>query len=60
LVETLRDRQPDLRVLYISGYTDDEVLRRGISGSDTGFLRKPFSSEDLVRRVRAALDAPAA
>jgi CheY-like chemotaxis protein len=60
LVETLRDRQPDLRVLYISGYTDDEVLRRGISGSDTGFLRKPFSSEDLVRRVRAALDAPPA
>ena len=60
LVESLRDRQPGLRVLYISGYTDDEVLRRGINGSDTGFLRKPFSSEDLVRRVRSALDAPAA
>jgi two-component system, cell cycle sensor histidine kinase and response regulator CckA len=60
LVETLRDRQPDLRVLYISGYTDDEILRRGISGSETGFMRKPFSSEELVRRVRSALDAPAA
>jgi CheY-like chemotaxis protein len=57
LVETLRDRQPGLRVLYISGYTDDEVVQRGISGSEVAFLRKPFASEELVRRVRAVLDA---
>ncbi|MEP6687731.1 MAG: response regulator [Gemmatimonadales bacterium] len=57
LVETLRDRQPGLRVLYISGYTDDEVIQRGVSGSEVGLLRKPFASEELVRRVRGALDA---
>jgi hypothetical protein len=57
LVETLRDRQPGLRVLYISGYTDDEVVQRGISGSEVAFLRKPFASEELVRRVRGELDA---
>jgi two-component system, cell cycle sensor histidine kinase and response regulator CckA len=57
LVETLRDRQPDLRVLYISGYTDDEVVQRGVSGSEVEFMRKPFASEELARRVRALLDA---
>ena len=59
LVETLRDRQPDLRVLYISGYTDDEVIQRGVSGSEVAFMRKPFAAEDLVRRVRAVLDGAA-
>ena len=36
LAETLRDRRPDLKVLFISGYTDDEVLQRGVSGRDDG------------------------
>jgi CheY-like chemotaxis protein len=57
LAETLRDHQPDLKVLYISGYTDDEVVQRGISGSEVAFLRKPFASEEFVRRVRGVLDA---
>jgi two-component system, cell cycle sensor histidine kinase and response regulator CckA len=57
LAETLRDHQPDLKVLYISGYTDDEVVQRGISGREVAFLRKPFTSEELVRRVRRVLDA---
>jgi two-component system cell cycle sensor histidine kinase/response regulator CckA len=57
LAETLRGRQPDLKVLYISGYTDDEVVQRGISGREVAFMRKPFASEELVRRVRAVLDA---
>ena len=56
LAETLQDRHPDLKVLFISGYTDDEVLRRGISGRDAPLVRKPFSAEELVRRVRALLD----
>ena len=57
LVETLRDRQPGLRVLYISGYTDDEVVQRGITSREVSFLRKPFAAEELVRRVRGVLDA---
>ena len=60
LVRTLRGRRPDLKVLYVSGYTDDEVLRRGISGQEVAFLRKPFAAEELVRRVRALLDETAA
>jgi two-component system cell cycle sensor histidine kinase/response regulator CckA len=57
LAETLRGRQPDLKVLYISGYTDDEVIQRGISGREVAFMRKPFASDELVRRVRTVLDA---
>jgi two-component system cell cycle sensor histidine kinase/response regulator CckA len=60
LVETLTARRPSLKVLVISGYTDDEILRRGVSGRELAFLRKPFAAEELVRRVRAVLDAPAA
>jgi CheY-like chemotaxis protein len=56
LAETLLDRSPDLKVLYISGYTDDEVIQRGLRGRDLGLLRKPFTAEELVRRVREVLD----
>jgi two-component system, cell cycle sensor histidine kinase and response regulator CckA len=60
LVGRLVARRPDLKVLYISGYTNDEVLRRGIQGAPASFLHKPFTSEDLMRRVREVLDgAPA-
>jgi CheY-like chemotaxis protein len=61
LVERLVARRPDLKVLYISGYTNDEVLRRGIQGAAASFLHKPFTSDELMRRVRKTLDdAPAA
>jgi two-component system cell cycle sensor histidine kinase/response regulator CckA len=56
LAETLQDRQPGLKVLFMSGYTDDEVLQRGVSGKDASLLRKPFAAEELVRRVRMLLD----
>jgi two-component system, cell cycle sensor histidine kinase and response regulator CckA len=60
LVQTLRCRRPDLKVLYVSGYTDDEVLQRGVIGPEVAFMRKPFAAEDLVKRVRSLLDgAPA-
>jgi CheY-like chemotaxis protein len=59
LARRLLERRPDLRVLYVSGYTNDELLRRGIP-SGTLFVQKPFTSEDLMRRVRELLDqAPA-
>jgi CheY-like chemotaxis protein len=42
-------------VLFMSGYTDDEVLRRGVETAGTGFLQKPFSAAELLERVRKAL-----
>jgi two-component system, cell cycle sensor histidine kinase and response regulator CckA len=56
LAETLLDHEPDLKVLYISGYNDDEVLQRGVRGREVPLMRKPFATEDLVRRVRSVLD----
>jgi two-component system, cell cycle sensor histidine kinase and response regulator CckA len=46
---------PGIRVLYVSGYTDDPALRRGISESELAFLSKPFTPERLVSRVREVL-----
>ena len=53
----LRDR-PTMRVLFMSGYTEDEVLHRGISTEVLAFIAKPFTPETLAVRVRAVLDAP--
>jgi hypothetical protein len=41
----------------MSGYTDDAVVRHGVYASEVHFLQKPFSPGDLVRTVRAVLDA---
>jgi len=59
LAERLAERIPDLRVLYMSGHTDDSVLRHGVMTGGGAFLQKPFSPEVLVRRVRELLDTPA-
>lgn len=56
LVDQLLSTRPELKVLYISGYTNDEVVRRGISGTDATFVQKPFTSEELMRKVREVLD----
>ncbi len=55
LVDRLTELRPDLKVLFISGYTNDEVLRRGVKGAGTSLLHKPFTSEGLMRRVREVL-----
>jgi signal transduction histidine kinase/CheY-like chemotaxis protein len=55
LGELLAAQLPTLRVLYMSGYTDDDVLRRGVSSAHTAFLLKPFTPVSLGVAVRAAL-----
>ncbi len=57
LVEALRARTPGVRVLYMSGYTDDDFVRRGLLASNVAFLQKPFTGKSLGRRVRSVLDA---
>jgi CheY-like chemotaxis protein len=56
LATRLTSRRPELQVLYMSGYTDDVVLRDGVRNREVAFLRKPFSPESLARRVREVLD----
>jgi CheY-like chemotaxis protein len=56
LGEGLVARHPGIRTLFMSGYTDDEVLRRGIVDAKTAFLQKPFTPTALALRVREILD----
>jgi CheY-like chemotaxis protein len=60
LADHLRIANPSIKVLYLSGYTDDAVLRHGILPSDTHFLQKPFALHDLAAKVRFILDSPQA
>jgi two-component system cell cycle sensor histidine kinase/response regulator CckA len=57
LGERLQRIHPGLKVLYTSGYTDDVVLRHGLSDRTTHFISKPFSMKELTRKVREVLDA---
>jgi PAS domain S-box-containing protein len=59
LLQKIRETQPNVRALFISGYTDVEMVRRGSLARDVAFLSKPFTVEALLRSVRAALDARA-
>ncbi|HEY0528898.1 MAG TPA: response regulator, partial [Gemmatimonadaceae bacterium] len=59
LVDELHELSPGLRVLFMSGYTDHEILRRGINTAETDFLRKPFTAAELCDAVRLVLDRPA-
>jgi two-component system cell cycle sensor histidine kinase/response regulator CckA len=59
-VEGLRRLHPDAKVLYMSGYTDDTVIRSGPLEPGMAFIQKPFSGEELAGRVRELLDGTAA
>jgi PAS domain S-box-containing protein len=56
MVGRIRLKRPEVRVLFMSGYTDDAIMQRGVSEPGTAFLQKPFSGEGLARKVRAVLD----
>jgi two-component system cell cycle sensor histidine kinase/response regulator CckA len=58
LAERLLEVRPEMKVLYMSGYTDDAVVRNGIFYSKVAFIQKPITPEALARKVREALDAP--
>ena len=48
--------RPGLRVLLMSGYTDDEIVRRGLHEPGIAYLQKPFTADLLTAKVRAVLD----
>ena len=56
LAERIAPLRPGIRVLYVSGYTDDEVLRHGVMEAEMAFLQKPFTASALLERVRGLLD----
>jgi CheY-like chemotaxis protein len=56
VVKRLQEERPGLKVLFMSGYTDDEILRRGIVSSTTAFIQKPFTLAAFSLAAREALD----
>jgi len=57
LAEALRVEQPSAAVLFMSGYSDIVVRRDGAMDPGSAFIEKPFSSDELIRRIRSLLDA---
>jgi hypothetical protein len=57
LSERLAADRPEIRVLFMSGYTDDDIIRRGLLRPGAPFLQKPFMPVELSRKVREVLDA---
>ena len=55
VADRMRALHPGLAVLYMSGYTDDMVVRAGVVTDGSNFIQKPFTPEGLLARVRAAL-----
>jgi two-component system, cell cycle sensor histidine kinase and response regulator CckA len=58
LAERLLALKPQLKVLFLSGYTNDAIVRHGVLDSDFAFLQKPFTTSALAQKVRDVLDQP--
>jgi two-component system cell cycle sensor histidine kinase/response regulator CckA len=58
LAQSLEVLHPGIKVLYMSGYTDDAIVRHGLLDQEIAFLQKPFTPDALLRKVREVLDAP--
>src|SRR5262245_54896719 len=59
LSDRLKAGRQEVKVLYVSGYTDDAILHQGVSETGTAFLPKPFTASALAHKVREVLDAAA-
>jgi CheY-like chemotaxis protein len=55
VAERLAPGRPGLKVIFMSGYTDDAIIHHGVLGAETSFIHKPFSTGALARKVREVL-----
>jgi len=55
LANRLRLLRPDMKVLWMSGYTDDSIVRHGVLESKVAYLQKPITVQSLTTKVRSVL-----
>jgi signal transduction histidine kinase/ActR/RegA family two-component response regulator len=59
LAETVCAVQPNMKVVYMSGYTDDAIVHHGVLEPGTNFIEKPFTAETLLTTIREVIEKPA-
>ena len=57
VADVLHAERPNLRVIYMSGYTDEAIVHHGILDSGLAFIQKPFTADAFLRKIRQVLDA---
>jgi two-component system cell cycle sensor histidine kinase/response regulator CckA len=57
LAERLAQIRPGMKVLYMSGYTSDTIVRHGVLDAQVPFLNKPFTAAAVLRKIREVLDS---
>ncbi|MFV2081392.1 MAG: response regulator [bacterium] len=57
VAKDLLEKNPGMKVIFMSGYADDKLQQKGVNGADIDFLRKPFNNSELLSRIRSTLDA---
>ena len=58
LADRLTPLRPEMKIIYMSGYTEDALVQHGVADLSVAFLQKPFKPIELARRVRAVLHPP--
>jgi len=56
LIQQLVERQPSLKVIYMSGYTEETIAHHGVLDHGIAFVHKPFTAEALGQKIREVLD----
>ncbi|MFW2372465.1 MAG: ATP-binding protein [Gammaproteobacteria bacterium] len=57
LIDRLSKTMPNLKFIYMSGYTDDSISHHGVLDSDTPFIQKPFNTEDIIAKINEVMAA---
>ncbi|MCJ7783558.1 MAG: hypothetical protein MUP41_06465 [Desulfobacterales bacterium] len=56
LAKLLKPLYPEIKILYMSGYTDNDIVRHGVLEKGVNYIQRPFTMEGLTRKVAEVLD----